>query len=349
MGIKNFGQLLKAFAPSSKDVYPLSNFCGHRVAIDGHLLMYKHMSIAQKIVVASTNVVVDEVDHEKVRSIWLDSMVNSMIKFISAGITPIFVYDGPAIEAKQTNELVARRKTAVDRAQKLANISAQISSLGPLLVSNSMIKEKKKLLSAQISFRSEDINILISLYRSLGIPVIRAAHDGEKLCSALVVEGVAVAVLSTDTDNLVFGCPNLITNIEGDNATVIQLQNFLSEADLTFAQFTDLCILSGCDYNNKIPGIGPKTAYRYIQHSKSLEEISKHIDTTSLDYVDCRRIFRYKHSSEEMFEGEKLVTDMDSSIYQYPPNETVVSLDMTKTFNNIRYHIARLKAPPTIR
>ena len=44
-------------------------------------------------------------------------------------------------------------------------------------------------------------------------------------------------------------------------------------------QFIDLCILLGCDYCDKIRGIGPKHAYKLIQKHKSIEKILENIDT----------------------------------------------------------------------
>ena len=44
-------------------------------------------------------------------------------------------------------------------------------------------------------------------------------------------------------------------------------------------QFIDLCILLGCDYCDKIRGIGPKNAIKLIQEHKSIEKILENIDT----------------------------------------------------------------------
>jgi len=43
-------------------------------------------------------------------------------------------------------------------------------------------------------------------------------------------------------------------------------------------QFIDLCILLGCDYCEKIPGIGPHKAIALIRKHKTIEEILKNID-----------------------------------------------------------------------
>jgi len=44
-------------------------------------------------------------------------------------------------------------------------------------------------------------------------------------------------------------------------------------------QFTDLCILLGCDYCDSIKGIGQKRALDLIKQHRNIEAILKHIDT----------------------------------------------------------------------
>lgn len=348
MGIKNFGQFLKQAAPSAKKEYPLSNFSGYRIAIDGHNYMYKYMATAQKIVVYETDVAIAEVDHEKVRSIWLENMVSFIINFITAGVTPIFVIDGPPLKAKETNALKKRREQYRIQDQKLAKVNAEIERIGPLMVGNDLLRAKKNLLKNRCSPSSEDIAALLEVYRALGVPVIRAKNDGEKLASSLCIEGKAVAVLSADTDNLVFGCPILITELKGDKAVVIQLADVLQESGLTFAEFSDACIMFGCDYNDNIKGIGVKRALVNIRQYHSLDAISSYLKTDCLDYQNCRCIFQYHPSEELLFEGQVVVLDMDRLVYQVPPSQILKNRELTSAFNNLRWHISRLPHPTTV-
>jgi len=39
----------------------------------------------------------------------------------------------------------------------------------------------------------------------------------------------------------------------------------------------DLCILCGCDYTEKIEGIGPITAYKLIKEFKCIENVIEHV------------------------------------------------------------------------
>lgn len=43
-------------------------------------------------------------------------------------------------------------------------------------------------------------------------------------------------------------------------------------------QFVDLCILLGCDYCEKICGLGPKRALRLIQKHRTIENVVLHVN-----------------------------------------------------------------------
>ena len=43
-------------------------------------------------------------------------------------------------------------------------------------------------------------------------------------------------------------------------------------------QFVDLCILLGCDYVDKIKGIGPKKAIEMVRKHGSIEDVLGNLD-----------------------------------------------------------------------
>ena len=48
-------------------------------------------------------------------------------------------------------------------------------------------------------------------------------------------------------------------------------------------QFVDLCILLGCDYCDKIVGLGPQKALKLIQEHHTIEQVVLHINREVLD------------------------------------------------------------------
>lgn len=83
-------------------------------------------------------------------------------------------------------------------------------------------------------------------------------------------------------------------------------------------QFLDLCILCGCDYNDrasfeaKTPGkrprgIGWKTAFKLIKEHGSIENIGElqGINISPLNYKRCRELFSVPETVEDITPGKK--------------------------------------------
>lgn len=323
MGIEGFSIFLKSFCPTVQKSSKLSLFKGKRIAIDGHNWMVKHMAVAQKNVVNSTDVALEEIDHSKVVKFWLHSLASFISNIVAVGVTPIFVIDGDPINDKQLTRQ-KRREQKEKAKQKLADIQEKMEKMDPTMVTSNMIEEKRKYLRQMFYINSEDIESLRDVLYALGIPNIKSKNDAEKLCSSLCIEGKAAAVLSTDSDNLTFGCPVLIKEInnvyfdiggEADaNITLINLDDVLNESGLSFNRFMDFCILSGCDYNEKIKGIGPKTAYNKIKEYGNLSnflKVRKEEEIKKLNIYNCKKHFCYDKSEKLLYEGEDYELDID--------------------------------------
>src|SRR5205085_3124549 len=86
---------------------------------------------------------------------------------------------------------------------------------------------------------------------------------------------------------------------------VVSHQAILEDLEMTCEEFRDLCILLGCDYNDRIKGyppdgkthkkpvsIGAKGAFAMITEYRRLEEVEKYVvDPDPLIYRRCREIF----------------------------------------------------------
>ncbi|XP_078392038.1 flap endonuclease 1-like isoform X1 [Cetorhinus maximus] len=134
----------------------------------------------------------------------------------------------------------------------------------------------------------------------LGVPYIEAPSEAEATCAALVKAGKVHCTATEDMDALPFGCTRLIRNVSAKkDARVeeISLPQILKSLDLTQEQFVDLCILMGCDYCDKIKGIGLKRALPLIQSHKSIEEIIRNVDRLKYQlpegwpYREARKLF----------------------------------------------------------
>jgi len=76
------------------------------------------------------------------------------------------------------------------------------------------------------------------------------------------------------------------------------LSNIIEGFEMTPDQFVDLCILLGCDYVDKIRGIGPKKAIELVKKYGDIETILGNLDTTKYPppenwmFTEARRLFK---------------------------------------------------------
>lgn len=76
------------------------------------------------------------------------------------------------------------------------------------------------------------------------------------------------------------------------------LLQLLEELQLTPDQFIDVCILCGCDYCGRIPGIGPTKALDLVRQQGAMEGVLAKLDRTKFvvpepyPYEEARRLFK---------------------------------------------------------
>uniref|UniRef100_A0A3Q3ITK7 XPG-I domain-containing protein n=1 Tax=Monopterus albus TaxID=43700 RepID=A0A3Q3ITK7_MONAL len=140
----------------------------------------------------------------------------------------------------------------------------------------------------------------IKLLELLGVPVVKAPGDAEALCAQLVKRGTVDAAASEDMDTLPFGASFLIRHLNAkrdSNVIEYSLTKLLDKLNITHKEFVDLCILLGCDYCDKITGLGPKKALTLIQKHHTIENVVLHINRQahtvpmSWGYKEARKIF----------------------------------------------------------
>jgi flap endonuclease-1 len=118
----------------------------------------------------------------------------------------------------------------------------------------------------------------------MGIPFLTAPYESEAQCSVYCRNKVMFATATEDMDALACGSPIMIRGISsplsktGGMVKEIKLDKVLQEMGFTMDEFIDMCILLGCDYSDKIKGIGPVKAYQLIKDHRNIETILKKID-----------------------------------------------------------------------
>ncbi|XP_041848764.1 probable flap endonuclease 1 homolog [Melanotaenia boesemani] len=222
-----------------------------------------------KVIALDTSVVVNQFRAATPSLSPLTGLFFRTLTFLEHDIKPVFVFDGkPPVEKRAILE-----KRAETAGRNFPNFTGTASS---------QIKDCHKLL------------------KHLGVPVIQAPGDAEALCARLVKDGTVDAVASEDMDTLPFGANILIRqlNAKKDSDVVeYSLPKLLEKLQISHEEFVDLCILLGCDYCDKIHGLGPRRALTLIRTHRTIEEVVLHINRqthpvpNSWKYKEARKVF----------------------------------------------------------
>jgi len=281
MGIKDLTAFLKEYAPDSISKgnlnvlgkqYRTSNRKS-RAAIDTSLFMYKYKYRAG------------------------DDFINEFLEQINRllvnDIEPIYVFDGaPPIEKKETIDNRKDRHNAMlekitELNESFKNLSQEISNLEDNSdEKNKKLAEQKKLVfeiartkKKSIHVRSSDISKLKYFLDIMNIKYIKRNCEADLVSSKLCQLGLVDFVISEDMDHLTSGTKILLRDFNNRNNVVTMYNSKVAceKTELTYQKWIELCILFGCDYVNRIKGMGYKTSYKIIKNNTaiSIEDIIK--------------------------------------------------------------------------
>lgn len=327
MGIKNLKALIEKCKNSLYEV-PLSNFRGKRIAIDANNIAIIALTPAWRQIVMKTKYPSESPDMELFNKMWISTIKRQIERFLIAGITPVYVFDGtspPEKEDCRKDRRAKRNETETKFKALMENMSNFNANQVPEVFLNDARKQASKMWPYTIE-------ILKSILLSIGLPVIQGGNDGtvgceaERICANLCLDGYCSATLSTDGDTLVHGCPILIKKFLGskipDNSPgqpkrqemvqIIDLRQLLLGLKLSFKEFIEVCIMSGCDYNNQknIRGIGSVKSWKLIQQHKSIDNLPPKYDVTTLKHLQCRRLFSKVDINKMIVNIDGMVPDL---------------------------------------
>lgn len=301
MGIKNLSRFINDNCPQARFTIPISALKGKKIAIDAYNWIYSSMSIARKTVINSTDLYFDGMPNEMaIRKEWFQIILHFLHTWLGMGILPVFVFDGtPPPEKNETKD--KRSKVKQGTKAKIEDLQTKLKNMDMFTDSRGLLNDLRKELCNYTCISSIDIELFKTILKWIGIEYMTAKGDGEKLCSMLCIEKKVAAVFSCDIDNLVYGCPLLITGFTKDylidkgqrvrQCKCLRLDYVLTELKINYTQFIDLCIMAGCDYNTNISQIAICKSYQLLLKHGSIERISKTMDVACLRYERCRQLF----------------------------------------------------------
>lgn len=321
MGIKNLTSIIKHNAPDGIRQVHLSEYRGRILAIDTSIYLYKYMYNGNH----------------------LEGFVKQIMRLLRNNITPLYVFDGkPPDEKKEILEDRKQKRNVLTAKKK--ELELMLDSIKTTDISDESVKlstdvveepidsgmnrvqikaELQKITKKIIRITSNDIQQCKELFKLFGVPYIDSDGEAEDLCSQLCKEGLVYGCLSEDTDILANGGCLFIRdfNSNSDYVSEYSLSIILDSLKLTYVQFVDMCILCGCDYTNKISGIGPVNAFKYVSLYETIDNIIENINNNTLkkhnipdnfDYIKARELFNTINKTvydKEMFKQYPIKTD----------------------------------------
>lgn len=199
---------------------------------------------------------------------------------ISQGLKLCYIFDGkmPDLKIREIEQREHRKQLAekkLKEAQKEENIEQMYKySKQTSRLSKEIVEESKELIKA------------------LGLPVIQAVSEAEAQCAFMAEKGSVWATVSQDADALLYSTPRLIRNLTisqkrklpfgghiQNKPELIELKKVLTELKINQDQLIIIALLTGTDYNEKVKGIGPKTALKLVHQYKDFDELFKEVKT----------------------------------------------------------------------
>lgn len=192
------------------------------------------------------------------------------------GLLPTFVFDGGALPAKDGER--TRRKDGL--AAAAARRSEQIGKVTDVCLrvgtgADDLLEMELECSPAAAVTRPtpDDYAAVRAHLSAAGLPMVSAKFEAEAKCVAMVLDGTAAAVLTEDSDALAYACPSVLLHWGGAQAEVVSAPTAASALGLSAAQFQDMCVLLGNDFNARPRGFGPVRALRALREHGSLDGV----------------------------------------------------------------------------
>mmetsp|Transcript_18908 Transcript_18908/g.52742 ORF Transcript_18908/g.52742 Transcript_18908/m.52742 type:complete len:388 (-) Transcript_18908:992-2155(-) len=285
MGIHGLNKLLGDYAPECVKAHKFESYFGRKIAIDASMHIYQFMvSVGRVGDQLLTNEAGEVTSH-------LQGLFYRTCRMLDEGIIPVYVFDGKPPQLKR-DELVKRLEKRTDATAELQKAKEAGDTEAIEKFSKRTIKVTK--------VHTEECKRLLQL---MGVPIVQAPSEAEAQCSQMCKDGLVYGISSEDMDSLTFGCPRLIRYLmtpasQKQDCMEYSYDKVLEGLGVTADEFTDVCILCGCDYSGSIRGIGPVKALNTIKREGSIEALIKSLDTNKyplpdpFPFEEARRLFK---------------------------------------------------------
>ncbi|CAG9793707.1 unnamed protein product [Diatraea saccharalis] len=253
----------------------VGEFSGCTVAIDSYCWLHKGaFACADKLV----------------RGEQTDVHIKYCLKYVamllSKNIKPILVFDGRHLPAKALTE--SKRRESRDISKKRA---AELLSLGK-------IDEARSYMRRSVDITHAMALALIKECRNRNVDCIVAPYEADAQLAYLNMNNIAHVVITEDSDLILFGCTKVLFKMDLDGTgTLVETAKLplVMKCPIEyykFDKFRRMCIMSGCDYLQSLPGIGLAKARQFVNASQdsnfanALKKLPSFFNRSSLIVTD---------------------------------------------------------------
>jgi flap endonuclease-1 len=310
MGIKNLTSFLLEHCPDAIKQTQLFELRGKKAAIDVSIFLYRFKYKGNKLI---------------------PKFFEQINRLRMNDITPIYIFDGVPDQLKQ-DTINTRKNKLIDKHNKIQELKTELQNTNDVSKVSEINNKINTIDNKIISVTKEDIYLVKCLFDLLNIKYIQAQGEADLLCSKLCSTNVVDFIISEDMDLLTSGTKLLVRdfNIYNNKITVYNLSKILTQLNITYEKWVELCIMLGCDYLKRINGVGPKKSFKYIKEHNDIINIindlkSKNI-VVSENYIELfvksKKLFMnynmdYLKNTDNLVKIEKLYDNQLDNIKQF--------------------------------
>ncbi|XP_017033811.1 exonuclease 1 [Drosophila kikkawai] len=263
------------FVGKASSPLQLKNIRGSTVAVDTYCWLHKGVfGCAEKLARGEDT------------DIYVQYCLKYVQMLLSYDIKPILVFDGQHLPAKALTEKRRResRKQSKERAAELLRLGR--------------IEEARSHMRRCVDVTHDMALRLIRECRSRNVDCIVAPYEADAQMAWLNKMDVAQYIITEDSDLTLFGAKKIIFKLDLNGtgllveADKLHLAMGCREEKYHFDKFRRMCILSGCDYLDSLPGIGLAKACKFILKTEqddmriALKKIPSDLNMRNLEVDD---------------------------------------------------------------
>ena len=125
---------------------------------------------------------------------------------------------------------------------------------------------------------------VIQELRQRGVAFVVAPFEADAQMAYMALSGTVAAVITEDSDLLAYGVPRVFFKMENKTGAGFEVATAelprcreMALGGLSGEQFTQLCVLAGCDFVPSINGVGPRRAAQLLRRFRTAAAAVRHL------------------------------------------------------------------------